>query len=311
MIKQIIIRNDSAKGYRITLNNFGIADDELSDDLMLVLIPRSANKQKINYFYKETLELGILLKFITDNNLDEYDRPIAKSNCFLIPEELFYEKGLLYFVSPLLLNSLNNSSDEFFNLEDICSKIPIRISFALKMLLHAVLLFEHVFIFTPIVNQNYINQLTQIIASIEEFLPVDIAKTLRIKSYVTKNQFSEVNLGITSDPEILDQSNGENYSRIVFKAEANPYDLVSDKAIPISPIIDDIVDAVLNPLKNSGEELLTLFSLIFSDEKRFDPRINQDFKERILTRWNVKKTKGYQIRKLLKNLSRSSPKPLS
>ena len=51
MIKQIIIRNDSSKGYRITHNNFGFEENQLSDDLMLSLVPRSANKKKLDYFY--------------------------------------------------------------------------------------------------------------------------------------------------------------------------------------------------------------------------------------------------------------------
>ncbi|OLS24199.1 MAG: hypothetical protein HeimC3_20980 [Candidatus Heimdallarchaeota archaeon LC_3] len=311
MIKQIIIRNDSSKGYRITHNNSGFDENQLSDDLMLSLIPRSANKKKITYFYKETLESEILIKYVTENSLDEYDRPIAKSNCFFISEDLFNEKGLLYFVSPLLLGTLDTSSDEFFNLEDVCSKIPIRISFALKILLHAVLLYEQVFIYTPTADQSYVNQLTQLIASIEEFLPKEISRTLRMKSYVTKSQFNEVNLGITSDPEILNPLKEENFSRIVFKSENNPYILETDKSIPISPIIDEIIDVVLNPSENSEEQLQFLFRLIFSEEKKFDPRINQDFKERILARFNVKKTKKTLRKQLLKNLSRSTPKSLT
>ncbi|MHA1989710.1 MAG: hypothetical protein ACW98A_02010 [Candidatus Hodarchaeales archaeon] len=312
MIKQIIIRNDSTRGYKIIDDNLEGGTENLPDELMIDLVPKCANKDKINYFFKKTLNSEILVKLVCDNSFDEYNRPIAKSHCLIIPEEIFITKGLSFFITPLTWQNELSASDNFLKIDTDFEKTTLRISSALKNLLQATLLYQHVFILTSTKDQKIINQLAILIASVEEFLPYELSKTLRIKSYINNKQFLDTNIGITNDSQILEEGTDPNKDIIVFKTEANPYILETDQDFRINPIIDDIVNLVASSPGNNEETLQSLFDLIFSINKSLDPRIDYIFKEKIIKRWNMKKNMIFKIRKLLnRGFSRSSPKSLS
>jgi hypothetical protein len=312
MIKQIIIRNESTRGYKIIDDNLEGGTENLPDELMIDLVPKCANKNKINYFFKKTLNSEVLVKLVCDNSFDEYNRPIAKSHCLIIPEEIFITKGLPYFITPLIWQKDLLASDNFLSFESDFKKTTLRISSALKNLLQATLLYQQVFILTSTKDQKIIDQLIELIVSVEEFLPYELSKTLSIKSYIINKQFTDINIGITNDSQILEEKNDPSKDIIVFKTETNPYSLETEQDFRINPIIDDIVNAVISSQDNSEETLKSLFDLIFSINKSLDPRIDYNFKEKIIERWNIKKNAIFKIRKILRRgFLRSSPKSLS
>ncbi|MFW9930115.1 MAG: hypothetical protein ACFFD1_12040, partial [Candidatus Thorarchaeota archaeon] len=279
------------------------------DDLMVDLIPKNANKLNVNYFFKKTYEDEVLVKLVCDNTIDSYNRPVAKSHCLLIPKNDYISKGLRYFISPLIISQEKLLSDEFLVEENDFRKTPIRITIGLKEVIQAVLMYEHVFFYLGPEFQEQYPALMEFLANIEYFLPKKISDRLKIKSFINLNLINDINIGITFDNQIFQQI--KDNDTIIFRVLSNNLDLIATEPINLSPIIDDIVNMSMERMLEQNDTVKELYTILFSSDKRLDPRIDYNLKEKILTRWNQKKSKNLNIRdRFKKDTSRNTPKTL-
>ena len=280
------------------MNEYNLGLESLNDNLLAKMHPRSANKNQLNYFYKTYLDSGeFLVKMVIADGVDNYNRAIAKSYNLILSEEEYFKHGLLFFLNPLLSGKLNPRSNKLLDYSTDFSLRSPRITFTVKQLLQAVLTYEHVNIFTTITTQEAFNYYAELLATIDQCLPPELNRILTLKSLMTKQFLNEFNLGVIIDQQVLDEYKQNNNQTIIFKAEKSFFDFdIYEKSLEISPIIDDIVNSLINPTNNHISILQELFNFLLSSDALKDPRIEFNFYSRFLQRFNVRMTRSSRIR---------------
>lgn len=260
--------------------------------------PRTANKNQLNYFYKTYLDSGeFLVKIVLADGVDSYNRAIAKSYNLILSEEEYFKHGLLFFLSPLFNGNLSPHSNKLLNYStDFTMRSP-RITYTVKQILQAVLTYEHVNIFTTMLTQEAFNYFAELLATIDQCLPPELNRTVTLKSFITIQYLNDINLSVITDKRVFDEFKQKNSNVVIFKAENSFFDFdIYEKSLEISPIIDDIVNSLMNPTNNHITILQEVFNFLLSSEASKDPRVEFNFYNKFLQRFNVRRVRNSRFR---------------
>lgn len=223
-IIQVILRNTGSQGYETIYSSSNV---EIDTELLPYILPRSKTNSRIDsYYFKLPVNKDVtLVKLVQDDGKDQYNRFKAIVYLFLIPNEVYdTEGGLIYFASPLWLQTIKKDSNKPLNYETDFKKkdeflIKFEGSFNRKFqeyLLDKLLLYENVIIAVTNdglrendTDERYL--LYQILAYIDYKLPLLCRNQLTIKSLASKLDLSLANCMIIDKDNIAIQSDDKTF----------------------------------------------------------------------------------------------------
>lgn len=270
---QLVLRNRGTQGYETLYSS---SDVEIEDELLPYLLPRSKTSVSFpNYYFKYPVNHDVtLVKLVQDDGVDNYNRFKAKVLLFLIPNSIYEEKaGLLYFASPLWLNTISLEKDDPLDYsKDFDTNLKIKTLFEsevnksyLAFLLDKILFYNNVLI--KIEDKSNLEQdrifLLQALAYLDSKLPSFFRNQISIKTLTNKNYELANCVILDNNEENITSKEGLynlSYSNKVLKADLEFESSELAKTILSSKTLDEketISRSIFNSRTLLKEELVT------------------------------------------------------
>ena len=286
---QLILRNTGSQGYETLYSS---SDVEVDNELLPYLLPRSRTSTNYpSYYFKYPINHDFtLVKLVQDDGLDAYNRFKAKVVLFIVPREIYEEKnGLLFFASPLWLNTISLEKNEpldytkDFDFEQkIKNEFEKRINPSfLAFLLDKMLFYNNLVLMIDDKNnlENDRIFLMQALAYLDNKLPLFMRNQITIKTLTNKN-YSIANC-ILLDHAEKNFALGDDYYLLTFDNTLLRKDFTFETS--------KLAKTILASEKKEGKELISK-ALFNSKAILKDELVTNDEYTKLLNRFKVKDT---------------------